>query len=116
MNLTDEQKLLLRKTVEAYKSGCHSQFIFVETHTDGCSLIYACHASVPVEASIADFTRLQTEGLIDCRIDGQQVSGKPTPNGLAAVERMFTLKGGVPRRRKALVFNGVCVARAVFSA
>lgn len=88
MNLTDEQKDLLRKIVQVYVDGCHSPFIFVQTLSDA-ALVYAGHPSVPVEANITDFRRLQAEGLIDCIFDGQGATGKPTANSIGLVERNF---------------------------
>jgi len=59
MNLTDEQKDLLKSVVAVYESGDRSQFIVVRTMT-GSSLVYAGgHPSVEITADDADFEQLR---------------------------------------------------------
>jgi len=90
MNLTDEQKDLLKSVVAVYESGDRSQFIVVRTMT-GSSLVYAGgHPSVEITADDADFEQLEREGLLTLTRNSQgSMCGKPTQAGIDAVRSNF---------------------------
>lgn len=89
MNLTDEQKELLKQIVDVYLGGCRSPFIFNKTMT-GTSLKYSGHPSVPVNADKTDVMRLAAEGYVDCTLTSRgDPRGKPSAAGIALVERSF---------------------------
>jgi hypothetical protein len=90
MNLTDEQKDLLKSVVAVYESGDRSQFIVVRTMT-GSSLVYAGgHPSVEITADDADFEQLEREGLLTLTRNSQgSLCGKPTQAGIDAVRSNF---------------------------
>lgn len=90
MNLTDEQKDLLKSVVAVYESGDKSQFIVVRTMT-ASSLVYAGgHASIEITADDADFEQLEREGFLTLTRNSQgSLCGKPTKAGIDAVRADF---------------------------
>jgi len=64
MNLTKEQKDLLRSIVSVYESGDTSQFIVVRTMEKSSLLYQGWHAPVDISADDADFEQLAREGLL----------------------------------------------------
>jgi len=90
MNLTDEQKDLLKSVVAVYESGDKSQFIVVRTMTSS-SLIYSGgHQSVSISADDADFEQLEREGLLTLtRNSRRDLCGKPTKAGIDAARADF---------------------------
>lgn len=90
MNLTDEQKDLLRSVVAVYDSGDKSQFIVVRTMTSS-SLVYAGgHPSIEITADDTDFEQLEREGLLTLTRNSQgSLCGKPTKAGIDAVRSDF---------------------------
>jgi hypothetical protein len=91
MNLTEQQKELLRNMVDAYTGGCYEPFLFVETPSQEASLVYPGRPAVAVAAITSDVLSLRDEGLIDCQLDSSGApSGKPSANGIVLVQRNFS--------------------------
>ncbi|GIW56737.1 MAG: hypothetical protein KatS3mg082_3141 [Nitrospiraceae bacterium] len=90
MNLTDEQKALLKSVVAVYESGDKSQFIVNRTMTSS-SLVYAGgHPPIEITADDADFEQLEREGLLTLTRNSQgSLCGKPTKAGIEAVRSGF---------------------------
>lgn len=90
MNLTDEQKDLLRSMVAVYESGDRSQFIVVRTMTSSSLLYSGGHPPVQITADDADFEQLEREGLLILTRNRQgSLCGKPTQAGIDAVRAGF---------------------------
>lgn len=90
MNLTDEQKDLLRSMVAVYESGDRSQFIVVRTMTSSSLLYSGGHPPVQITADDADFEQLEREGLLILTRNSQgSLCGKPTQAGIDAVRADF---------------------------
>jgi hypothetical protein len=97
MNLTDEQKELLRKIVDVYNAGCHSEFIVSVAHGRPPELTYdSGHPNVMVDVDTADFHQLASEQLITLRqLPGGMLRGKPTASGISTATTNFTpTRGG----------------------
>jgi hypothetical protein len=91
MNLTEQQKELLKKIVETYTGGCHEPFIFVETLSQEAALVYPTRPTVAVDATKSDVLRLRDEDLVDCVLNADGApSGKPSANGIGLVQRNFS--------------------------
>jgi hypothetical protein len=90
MNLTDEQKDLLRSAVAVYESGDKSQFIVVRTMTSSSLMYSEGHAPIEITADDADFEQLEREGLLTLTRNSQgSLCGKPTKAGIDAVRADF---------------------------
>ena len=91
LNLTDQQKDLLRLLVSMHESSGGAEFKFVRSLTSS-GLSYPGGMSVPVENDNTDFRRLERENLIDFTCTGTNLySGKPTQLGITFVRRGFAL-------------------------
>ncbi len=92
LNLTNQQKDLLRLLVSMHESSGGAEFKFVRSLTSS-GLSYPGGMSVPVENDTTDFRRLERENLIDFLCTGTNLySGKPTQLGITIVRR----EGEVP--------------------
>jgi|GEM_PF-732401 len=90
MNLTKEQKDLLKSIVSVYESGDTSQFIVVRTMEKSSLLYPGGHAPVDISADDADFEQLAREGLLTLTRNSQgSLCGKPTQAGIDAVRSNF---------------------------
>ncbi|MEN6535759.1 MAG: hypothetical protein ABFD89_18995 [Bryobacteraceae bacterium] len=91
MNLTSDQKELLRKIVDIYDRGVRSEFVLVSaTHASGPGLLYGT-ARIDLDAE-CDLLSLQAEGLITLRRGSRSSQlGKPTESGLRAVHTDFAV-------------------------
>jgi hypothetical protein len=90
MNLTDEQKDLLKSVIAVYESGDKSQFIVVRTMTGSSLVCTGGHPSVEITADDADFEQLAREGLLTLTRNSEgSLCGKPTQAGIDAVKSNF---------------------------
>jgi len=88
MNLTDEQKDLLRKIVGVHESGDKSQFQVVRM-SEGSRLLYKLN-SIQIENDDSDFFLLRDEGLLSLHYNpGLSLCGKPTAHGIEVVRSSF---------------------------
>jgi hypothetical protein len=91
MNLTEQQKQLLREMVAIYTGGCYEPFVFMEAPGEGSSLVYPSRPSIAVDATKRDVLRLRDEGMVDCEINSSGAPyGKPSANGIGLVQRNFS--------------------------
>lgn len=89
LNLTEEQKELLKRIVEGYDSGRKGEFFFVRSH-GGSGLILPGRTSEPVGAGILDFEQLAREDLISLRrVDRNTSAGQPKENGIEFAHQLF---------------------------
>src|SRR4051794_4182046 len=91
MNLSEQQRELLRKIVGVYTSGCYEPFVLVQAPLEETSLLYPDQPAIPVEATKADLLHLRDEGLVDYQpTSNGAFSGKPNAKGILLVQRNFT--------------------------
>jgi predicted nucleotide-binding protein len=90
LNLTVEQRDLLKAIVAQYDSGRKGEFIF-STTMDASMLIYAstgagqAGGTIPIDADESDFKQLTLEGLLTLVQRENNLVGKPTEFGIQAV-------------------------------
>lgn len=89
LNLTNQQKDLLRLLVAKHESGGGAAFILVRS-PGGYGLSYPKGEPASVDSDIFDFQKLRRERLIEfAPIASNQWHGKPTAEGIAAIRRGF---------------------------
>jgi hypothetical protein len=89
LNLTKEQKDLLRLLVEKHESTGGAEFIYVRS-SGGAALCYRGPISVTIPYDDTDFNQLQQENLITLIfVDIGQFRGKPTQRGINLVQNGF---------------------------
>ena len=97
MNLTEEQKTLLRTIVDVYNKGHSPQFIVVPS-LSGRTLVYNNdEPNIPTDADETDFQQLATENLITLNDNSQGLLlGKPTDLGIKVVDTNFATHSPAP--------------------
>jgi predicted nucleotide-binding protein len=87
MNLTREQRALLKLLVEQYDSGHKGEFLFSTTMDASVLLFLGAGGShnVEIEADETDFRQLASEELITLAMRGDNLAGKVTELGIQSV-------------------------------
>lgn len=92
MNLTDEQKDLLRLLVAEHESHGGQEFIYIRSRTPG--LVYPDRSEVRITHDHADFLQLERNRFIILYPVGRNMyRGKPTQPGIEALEKASAVSG-----------------------
>jgi hypothetical protein len=91
LNLTEEQKELLKMLVEVYDSGCKGPFALALSHATPPQLSYVGHPAVALSnVAVLDFQQLTNEGMIVFDNPTRNLyTGKPTAKGIDLAHQLF---------------------------
>ena len=114
MNLTDQQKNLLRLLVSKYHSNGGKECFFTRSQT-GTGVSYPGLDSVSVQYDDADLYQLQDENSISLtRVSADLHLGKPTQHGIDVVRDGFGVATDGRAQRIAARFTRTAHRRATF--